>query len=217
MRGPVNRVRRLAGLPPLPERREGRDQPIPGVVIDLDRTVSGPVVRLAPGVLAVLAGVLAGTGEPWWSIVGIAAVALVAWPHLPLAPLYLGLCALARLGGEDLLAPAEGGGIDGAAVGRLAALVLCLHLLLRTTALASHVPWAGQVELGVVGRAARSVLGTQAVVQVLLALVAWLRGSMPGLAGASGLAAQEWLRMIALVAVVVAGALLVPRVWLRKR
>ena len=217
MRRWVNLVRRLAGLPDLPERGEGREQPIPGVVVDLDRTLSGTTVRMLPGLLTLLAGMLAGSGPLWWSLTAVAVIAVVARPDWPMAQGFLVLCAFALLQGPDLLAPAAVGGIDGAAAGRLAALVLCLHLLLRTAALAGHTPWDGQVELGVLGRAARSVIGTQAVVQVLLGFVAWLRAwVLPGLAGTSGLEAQEWLRLLALGAVVVAGALLVPRSWLRR-
>ena len=217
MRGVVNLVRRLAGLPALAPRGEGREQPIPGVVVEIDRTLSGPAVRMAPALFVLLAGALAGTGGLWWAIVAVGVIAVVARPDWPVAPGFLVLCGFALLQERDLLAPAATGGMSGETVGRLAALVLVLHLLLRTAALAGHTPWDGQVELGVLGRAARSVIGTQAVVQVLLVFVAWMRASvLPGLAGSSGLAGQEWLRLLALGAVVVAGALLIPRSWLRR-
>lgn len=217
MRRLVNLVRRVAGLPALPPRDEGREQPIPGVVVEIDRTLSGAAVRLAPAVFVLLAGVLAASGTLWWAIVVAGLIAVVARPDWPVAQGFLVLCGFAMLQEGDLIAPAATGGMDGASVGRLAALVLVLHLLLRSAALAGHTPWDGQVELGVLGRAARSVIGTQAVVQVLLVFVAWMRASvLPGLAGSSGLEGQEWLRLLALGAVVVAGALLIPRSWLRR-
>src|SRR5665647_3482569 len=91
----------------------------------------------------------------------------------------------------------------------MAALVLTVHMLLVGTALAAHVAWRSLVETGVLLRAARTVLATQAVAQSVLLLVGWLRAWQA--------VGQEWLRLVAVAAVVGVALLVVPREWLVRR
>ncbi len=200
-----NRLRALLGLGPLPPRTGEAVPPVPRVVVRMGRTLPGALVRLAPGVVAAVVAALAGCREGWWVLAGALALWLVVRPRPELAAAFAGVAALWLLAdGNRLAADPVTGAVPG--VGPLAALVLAVHVLLVVTALARHVGWTTFVELAVLGRAARSVAAAQAVAQSALLLVAWVR---TGLVGNLGL-----LRGVAVVAVVLALALLVPRDWL---
>lgn len=200
-----NRLRAVLGLGPLPPRSGEAVPPVPRVVVRMGRTLPGAVVRLTPGVLALVVAALAGCREAWWVLVGAIAVWLVVRPRPEVAAATAGLAAAFLLADGNRLAvdPATGS-VPG--VWPLAGLVLSVHLLLVLTALARHVGWTSFVEAAVLGRAARSVGAAQAVAQSALLLVAWVRTGLTG--------NLELLRGVAVVAVVVAVALLVPREWL---
>ena len=143
-----------------------------------------------------------------WLLVAAALVGVVWRPHGPAPALFTGLVGvLVIAGGDLLLADPLTGTVPG--VWRVGALMLVVHLLLVSAALAGHVAWRSLVDVAVVGRAVRGLLGGQAVAQSLLLLVAWLRAWQPG--------GQEWLRLFAVLAVVGVAAALVPREWLLRR
>ncbi|WP_146820070.1 hypothetical protein [Actinotalea fermentans] len=203
-----NRARALFGLAPLPPRDGVAVPPVPRVVVRMGRTLPGVLVRLTPGVLALVVAALAGCREAWWVLAAVGAVWLVARPRPQVAAGYVGLAALWLVAdGNRLAADPVTGAVPG--VGRLAALVLAVHLLLVASALASHVGWTTLVEAAVLGRAARSVGAAQAVAQSALLLVAWVRTGVLG--------NLELLRGVAVLAVVVAALLLVPREWVSRR
>ncbi len=195
------------GEPPTPPRP-------PGIELPLGRAVSGVVVRAFPAVFAVACGVVLDAGPAVLVLLTLGGVALVIWPQRPVvAPLLL-LVGLVVFAGPDLLGTGTGGARGAAATGgwvRLGVLVLCTHLMVRSSALAAHVAWRGLVEVAVLMRSARSVLGIQVVVQGLLLAVVWFRAGEAG-----GIAGQPWLRVVAVVAVVVVTLVAVPRSWLRR-
>lgn len=202
-----NRVRALLGLGPLPPRTGEAVPPVPRVVVRLGRTLPGALVRLTPGVMALVVAALAGCRDGWWVLAGVAAGWLVARPRPEVAAGLMTMAGFWLLADGNRLAPDPvTNAVPG--VGPLAALVLAVHVLLVVTALARHVGWTTLVEAAVLGRAARSVAAAQAVAQSALLLVAWVR---TGLVGNLGL-----LRGVAVVAVVLALALLVPREWLTR-
>ena len=183
--------------------------PPPVVRIALAGAVPGLVVRLVPSALVLLCTVLtAGHPVLWWF--GLTAAVLVAWrPAWPTVPLLLVLLGFWLLGGDDRLTveQAAGGGLL-----RVAGLVLAAHLLVRVAALCEHVPWDGLVEVPVLGRLLRSVLGVQVVVQALVLATVWLRANL-GLSTVG----QGWVRVVAVAAVVAVVLVVVPRVWLTGR
>src|SRR5690606_13954075 len=95
---------------------------------------------------------------------------------------------------------------------RVAALVLATHLTLRCTALAVHVSWRGRVERPVRVGVARSVVGTQVLVQPMMLAIVWLRWAV--VASSAG---QDVVLVLAVAAVPAVVALAVPRVWWRRR
>lgn len=200
-------LREVVGLRP---RRTG--PPPPAVVLGLDGAVSAAVVRLAAAML--LAGTLAlvSTNPLMLTLAGAGAV-LVAWkPHWPVAQVAALLAGMVVMAGPDLLGAglltqAGGGGLL-----RAGGIVLGIHLMLRTAALAARTTWRSVVERSVLTGLLRSVLATQVLVQAVLLAVVWLRS---GLGGA--VAGQEWLRLLAVLAVVAVVALVVPRGWVRAR
>lgn len=203
-----NRVRALFGLAPLPPRDGAAVPPVPRVVVRMGPTLPGVLVRLTPGVLALVVAGLAGCAEGWWVLAAAGAAWLVARPRPQVAAGYAGLAAIwLAADGNRLAADPVTGAVPG--VGPLAALVLAVHLLVVATALAGHVGWTTQVEAAVLGRAARSVGAAQAVAQSALLLVAWVRTGVVG--------NLELLRGVAVLAVVAAVALLVPREWISRR
>jgi hypothetical protein len=204
-----NRIRDLLGLPPLPPPGSAEAVPSPPrVEVGLAGAVPGLVVRLVPGVVAVVAALLTSATGYGWFVTAVAAVTLIWKPRGPAAAVFTCLIGLSLIGSGDLLAvdPLTGT-VPG--VWRMAGLVLAVHLLLVSSALAGHVAWRSFVEVGVLTRAAGAVLGTQAVAQSLVLLVAWLRAWQP--------AGQEWLRAVAVVAVIGVAVLVIPREWLARR
>ena len=177
----------------------------PRVELGLVAPVPGVVVRVLPALLVVACAALVGWDSAVVWALAAAATGLVTWrPALPVPALVAGVVGLLVYGGGDLTA-----GADDAGLPRMAALVLCLHLLLRVSGLAAHVAWRGVVEASVLARLARSVLGAQLVAQALLLAVVSLRT-----AGGVG---HEWLRAIAVGAAVLVAVLVVPRAWLVRR
>lgn len=177
------------------------ERPAPTVDVDLGAAVGGWVVRGLPGLLVLALVALLGGGAAAWTVGGVSA-ALVTWrPRSPVAPLTALLVGGWVLVGGDLLAP------DRQPTGalRLAAVVLALDLLLRVSALSSHVAWRAVVELRVLGRTAREALPAQVLVQLVLVLAALLRGA-PATGGA------QWWRLVAVVAGVGVVLLVVSRV-----
>jgi hypothetical protein len=203
-----NRARALLGLAPLPPRDGAAVPPVPRVVVRMGRTSPGVLVRLAPGVLALVVAGLAGCADGWWVLAAAGAVWLVVRPMPQVAAAYVGIAAIwLAADGNRLAADPVTGAVPG--VGPLAALVLAVHVLVVATSLAGHVGWTTLVEVAVLGRAARSVAGAQAVAQSVLLLVAWVRTGLVG--------NLEVLRGVAVLAVVAAVALLVPREWIARR
>lgn len=203
-----NRARALLGLAPLPPRDGAAVPPVPRVVVQMGPTLPGVLVRLAPGVLALVVAALAGCREAWWVLAAVGAGWLVVRPRPQVAAGFVGVAALWLVAdGNRLAADAATGAVPG--VGPLAALVLAVHLLVVASALAGHVGWTTLVEAAVLGRAARSVAAAQAVAQSTLLLVAWVRTGLVG--------NLELLRGVAVVAVVAAVVLLVPREWVTRR
>lgn len=165
----------------------GRGRPDRDVELLTGATVPGLVLRLAAGVWATLALVVA------WSSPG---------PHANPALVVL----LAVLVGALVARPAEGtGGVLVLAVGlrvvvgdpltwpAVAALVLLVHLLLATVAHAARAGWRTRVELAVLAVGRREVVLVQVGAQVLAALAVALLHDGPGLGdlvrvGALGLA-----------------------------
>jgi hypothetical protein len=191
-----NRVRELFWLPPLAPRTGEVVPPHPRLELLLERPVPGAVVRLLPAALAVACGLLLVRINPvGWALIGIAALALVLRPHWPVAAGFALLVGLWVYVGGDLLAvqPATGSVPD---LWRASALFALLHALFSASMLATHVPWRSLVEGAVLARAARAMVGPQAIVQTLLLFSGWLR------AGVGGGVSQDWLRLFGVAAVV---------------
>lgn len=192
-----------------PSARSSRPAPSPPVRLELAGGVPGAVVRLVPAVLVLVVTGLADVGVAgWW--VGAAAAVGVAWrPDFPVAALFLLFVGGWVFAGPDLLgvAAAQTGGFL-----RLGALVACVHVLMRATGLAQHVGWRTLVEVPVLWRALRSVLVVQVVVQVLVLATVWVRANLGAWLGGT-----EWLRLVAVLAVVAAVIVLVPRDWFAVR
>lgn len=202
-----NRVRELFGRAPLPPPTGASVPPWPRVTISLAGAVPGIVLRVLPGVVVVVLALLAGcVGYGWW-VVGAAVVGVTVWPSGPAAGLYVGMVGIWVLARGDLLVVDAARTVPG--VWRMSGLMLAVHVLLVGAALAGHVAWRSLVERGVLLRVAAGVVGAQAVAQSLLLLVAWLRAWQPG--------GHEWLRGVAVVAVVGVAALAIPREWVARR
>ena len=197
----------ITGGPP-PDGPDGPAPLGPRLRLELVDAVPGAVVRIAPALLVLWCAVLVGGAPFAWLTAAVGAVAVVWRPDLPTASVAAVLVALWVFGGGDQLSERAGS----AGLLRMAGLVLALHLLLRVTGLAAHVAWRGFVEGAVLARLARSLLGAQLVAQGLLLAVVWLRSGIGG-----PVAGQEWLRVVAVVAAVVATVLVVPRSWLVRR
>lgn len=177
----------------------------PRVEIELDGAVPAAVLRLLPALLALACAGLVGGGSVV-RVLALAGAVLLVWrPDWPVAPIMAVLTGLWVLARDDFAGGAEG-------PWRLAALVLVVHLLLRSAALAGHLSWRSEVERAVLGQVGRSVLGVQLLAQGLLLGAVWLRSSAGVGAGGGG----EVLRIAAVVAVVVVTALVVPRAWSRR-
>lgn len=198
-----NKVRALFGLAPVPMR--DRDvPPVPRVLVHMGWTLPGVLVRLLPGVLALVVAWFAGCVGPWWVLAWVAAVWLVVQPLPQVTAGYLGVAAIWLLAdGNRLVVDPVSGAVPG--VWSLSGLVLTVHLLAVVAAVAGHVGWTALVEAAVLGRALRSAGAAQAVAQSALLLVAWVRAGTVG--------QLELLRGVAMVAVVAAVVLLVPREW----
>lgn len=199
--GAADRVRHALGL----RVRRGVPAP-PRVVVELRGAVPGSVVRIAAALAVV--GVVVLSGAPTVVVVlGVAAAGVVlrrpAWPVGPVVVLLVGFSVL---GTPDLLGAGGGPGAVRAAV-----LVLGVHVMLRLTALAGRIAWRGVVDRAVLGAVARSVLAVQLVAQGALLGVLWLRGGFGAAAG------QDWLRIVAALALVGVVLLVVPRGWMRER
>lgn len=209
-----DRLRQLFGLPPVSRRPDEPAVPrAPRVRIGLVGAVPGAVVRLLPVAVVGLCGLVVGGGGGTWVVVLVAAVLLVRWPAWPVPAVLSVLVGLWVLAGPDLLGSGPSGGT--AAAGgllRVSLLVVLLHLLLRLGALSPHVPWLGWVEVAVLGRVARSVLAIQVVAQSLVLSAVWLRADV-----GAAVAGQQWLRVVAVLAVVATAWLVIPRSWLRPR
>lgn len=207
------RVRELVGLPPAPPR-DGRPAvpPPPRIELDLAGVVPGWVIRLLPGLLVVLCGGLAGGGPLIWTLAVVAVVAVTWQPRRPAAPLFAFCAGISVYVGPDLLGAGRHGAAAAGGLMRVAGLVLCVHLLLRLTTLATHVAWGTRVEAPVLARVGRSVLGVQVIAQSLVLAVVWLRSGVGG-----AVAGQDWLRLLAVLAVVAGAFLIVPRSWLLRR
>lgn len=202
----LDRVRRRLGMR---VRDPEAVPPPPAVHLALAGAVPGAVVRLAPSVLALLAIALAAPHPVLWGA-GLAGAVLLAWrPRWPTVPVLLLVLGVWLLGGEDRLTPER---VAGGGLLQVAALVVVVHLLVRTAALTTHVPWDGLVEVPVLTRLLRSVAGVQVVVQALVLATVWLRGNL----GLSTLG-QGWVRLIAAVAVVLVVLVVLPRPWLVRR
>lgn len=176
----------------------------PRVEIELDGAVPAVVLRVLPAVLALACAGLVGGGSVV-RVLALAGAVLLVWrPEWPVAPMIAVLTGLWVLARDDFAGGAGG-------PWRLAALVLVVHLLLRSAALAGHLSWRSKVERAVLGQVGRSVLGVQLLAQGLLLGAVWLRSGV-----GTGGAGQEGLRIAAVVAVVVVTALVVPRAWSRR-
>ncbi|NLE71506.1 MAG: hypothetical protein GX609_05335 [Actinomycetales bacterium] len=203
-----NRLRALFGLAPVPPRRGEPVPPVPRVEPSLGRTLPGALVRLAPAAVVPAVAALAGCRDGWWVLAGVAAVAVVGWPRQPVVMTYLAVAALWLVGdGDALLADPTTGSVPG--VARVAGLVLAVHVLLVATTLAAHVEWGSLVEVAVLVRAARGALAAQAVAQSAVLLVAWVRAGIVG--------RLDVLRGVAVLAVVAAALVAVPREWFERR
>ena len=203
-----NRVRELFGRAPVPPPRGAAVPAVPRVRVELSGAVPGAILRLVPGVVVVVVALLAGCSGGGWVLAGAAALGVVFWPSRPVAASFTGLAAIWVLAGGDLLAlDPVSGSVPG--VWRMGGLMVSVHLLLVSSALAGHVAWRSFVERAVLLRLLRGVLATQAAALSLLVLVAWLRAWQP--------VGMEWLRLVAVLGVAVAVALALPREWLVRR
>ncbi|WP_225752702.1 hypothetical protein [Actinotalea sp. Marseille-Q4924] len=186
--------------------------------LELRPSVPGWVVRVAAGVtvlglllldraLAALGGTAAAGGLAGSGLVELlllAAAVVAVWrPTLPTAPLVLALLGLLVLSGPDLL--------DSAALGlvRLVVLLVGTHVLARLTGLAAHTGWSARVETAVVVRWLAPVVPVQAAVLGLVGVVLAARL-------VAGTAPSGALRLVAVVAVVVAALAVAPSEWFRR-
>lgn len=199
--------RELVGLRP---RHTG--PPPPTVVLGLHGAVPGALVRLGAALL--LAGtLLLVDGSPLTITIAAAGAVAVAWrPHWPVAQLATLVVAVVVLAGPDLLGAGLLTQAGGSGLLRVCGLVLGIHLMLRVAAMAARTTWRSVVEGSVVTGMLRSVLATQVLVQAVLLAVVWLRTGLGGV-----VAGQEWLRLLAVAAVVGVVVLVVPRGWVRSR
>jgi hypothetical protein len=190
-----NRVRELFWLPPLAPPSGEPVPPHPRLELVLGRSVPGALVRLSPALFALACGgLVGGLGTAGWVMIAAAAAALAWRPRRPVAAGFVLLVGLLVYAGEDLFAVEPAGTVPG--LWRAAALIFVVHCLFSASALAGHVAWRALVETSVLGRAVRSVLGGQAIAQTLVLLTGWLRASL------IGSAAQDWLRLVGVAAVV---------------
>ena len=202
LRGPRARVRESVERWQALARRRFGARP-PAVVLALARPVPGATVRLLPGVLVVgCVALVPDIGTEPWLLALLAAAVAVGSPRSPAVPLTDLLLGLLVLRGGDLLVTGGAGAIAGP--WRLAGLLLGLHLLHRTAALAGHVAWGGRVEARVLARAARSMLPVQAVAQGLLLVAVLLRAEVGTPAG------DDRVRAVAVLAAVVLAVLVLP-------
>lgn len=183
--------------------------PAPTVEMALASPVPGALVRLVPAVLVLVCAALTDVPYLWILLVPLA-VAVAVRPASPAPAAAVAVIGIGVLAGGDLLA-ADGGSAT-AGLARMSGLVLGVHLVVRGAALASHVAWRGVVEGPVLARVARSVLGAQLVAQGLVLAVVWLRAGLGGV-----VAGATWLRLVAVLAVLVVALLVVPRSWLERR
>lgn len=205
-----NKVRELFWLPPLAPRSGEAVPPHPRLDLMLNRTAPGALVRLLPAAGMVVIAMAVGTvGLLGWVLVAVAGAAITWRPRWPIAPSFALLTGLWVFAGGDLLTVSATGAVEG--VWRVSVLVLAVHGLLAVAAFTCHVAWRSLVEVAVLGRVARSVLGAQAIAQTLVLLSAWLR------AGLGGQSTQDWLRLLAVAAVVGVVLLAMPRHWLVRR
>lgn len=197
--------RELVGLRP-----QHTGPPPPTVVIALHGAVPAALVRLGAGLL--LAGtLLLVDGSPLMVTIAAAGAVLVGWqPQWPVAQLAALVVGIVVLAGPDLLGAGLLTEAGGSGLMRVCGLVLGVHLMLRVSALAARTTWRSVVEGSVLTGMLRSVLATQVLVQAMLLAVVWLRSGLGGV-----VAGQEWLRLLAVVAVVGVVVLVVPRTWLR--
>lgn len=189
--------------------------------LELGPSVPGALVRLLPAALVLLlvgadgllaaAGGTAATGGLGASgvvdVLLLASAAVTVWrPALPAAPVVVALLGPVLLSSPDLLSSGAAG------LGRLVVLLVGTHLLLRLTGLAAHTAWSARVETAVLARWLAPVLPVQAAVLALAAAVLAVRAA----AGAVDGSAPGVLRLVAVVAVVVAVLVVAPGRWFRR-
>ncbi|GEL98535.1 hypothetical protein [Cellulomonas terrae] len=165
------------------------------VTVELVRPLPAWLLRAVAGLLgaATLLVAFAGT-RPHPLLVAAFVALVVATVVVP----GLGLAALVVL--------AAGTGVvahDPPALGVVMVLVLLVHLTLWAGALAARTSWRTRVELGVVVHGLRDVAAVQVGAQVLAVVATVLAGVTLG-------DGDLW-RAVALVAVITAAALLLPR------
>jgi len=202
MRRRLQRIVLLVGLRHRRGARRERWSPPPAVVLGLRASLPGAVVRLLPAALMLGCTALTAAPPTAWVLTGVAAVAVTWQPRCPAVPGFTLLLGWLVLAGPDLLLSPPG---DPGRPWRLAGLVLGLHLVHRTAALASHLAWTARIEVAVLARAARSVLAVQAVAQALALVAGQIRS-----AGwtASG---RDWPRIAAVAAAAAVALLLAAR------
>lgn len=176
-------------------REEGRAT---GVELEGVRTVPGWVVRAVAGALALLMPLAAGFASIRGPVAVVADVLAVLLAGLVVGRPRTGWCAwLVLLAGLRVLVG------DDVGAGRLALLLVVVHLAVLASLLAARVEAATRVEvtvpLGMVRRAVPAQLAVQAV-----GLVVWLAGPAGALPGG-----EAW-RVLALVAAVSLVLLAVP-------
>ena len=200
-------MRELVGLRP-----KHTGPPPPTVVLGLHGAVPGALVRLGASLLLAGTLLLVDAG-PLMITLAVAGAVVVAWhPQWPVAQLAALVVGVVVIAGPDLLGAGlltEAGG-DGLL--RVGGIVVGVHLMLRVSALAARTTWRSVVEGSVLAGVLRSVLAIQVLVQAVLLAVVWLRSGLGGV-----VAGQEWLRLLAVIAVVGVVLLVVPRGWVRSR
>jgi hypothetical protein len=166
--------------------RPESQRPLPPVRIAMGRSISGGVLHLMVGAVALAGTAVLATEPAQWFFALVAAVVLVARPTSGLPHIYAGV-----LGVGLAIGPAH----TWAARGFL--LILAVHLLVALGSIADDVPWSAQVELRVLATPVRRFVAIQLFAQVLAVGAArvvdrQVSALWVGALAAMGIAALAW-------------------------
>jgi hypothetical protein len=166
--------------------RAESQRPLPAVRIAMGRSISGGMLHLTVGIVALLGTAVLATEPAQWFFALVAVLVIVGRPMSGLPHIYAGVLGLGLA-----IGPAH----PWAARGFL--LILAVHLLVALGSIADDVPWSARVELSVLAAPARRFAAIQLFAQVLAVGAAWVSDRevsalWVGALAAMGIAALAW-------------------------